>query len=168
MHPRRRGMLVWHSHALSQLLLRGRCRESSTRHSRATRATRLMKRRCTGSFQTSFVAATVPWCMVQHISGLSCISCNSCEMEGRRTTLGRRTTWRAVGLHWAPDGSTEAPALDAHDVPTHRFFPLLEAKWSDCLRHRGMQSIDSGARLQRTDRQWNTDIVVIALKGGIP
>ena len=74
--------------------------------------------------------ATVLGCMVQHISGLSCISCNSCEMERER--VRRRTTSRAVGLHWAPDGSTEAHALDAHDVPTHRFFPLLEARWIAC------------------------------------
>ena len=38
------------------------------------RATRPMKRRCTGSFQKSSVAATVPGCMVQHIPALSCIS----------------------------------------------------------------------------------------------
>ena len=78
-----------------------------------------------------------------------------------------------VGLHrtsWNPLDTRRINRSTCTGCPRCAHTQVLSAARSkvDCLRHRGMQHIDSEGRPQRTNRQWNTDIVVIALKGDTP
>ena len=69
-------------------------------------------------------------------------------------------------ITWTPDGAPETAAVAVRALPPQNFFPLLETMWWDCWRNLGIRSIDSAGTLQRVvNRAWNSDVVVIALKG---